>query len=68
MGDNKKQKRITSDGAGWERCVLCNCITDTEITRPVSMRYGYIEGAGQLCRECYTYAYGRADAGRDSRK
>ena len=60
MGDNQKQKIPASGRDRWEKCVLCNCITDVELCMPVSSREGYIEGAGQLCRECFRMIYGRA--------
>lgn len=36
-----------------EKCILCNKETSYEITTHISQRYGYIEGAGQLCKSCY---------------
>jgi len=37
----------------YEDCILCGVKTDTLKTTHVDFRTGYIEGAGQLCRECY---------------
>ena len=36
-----------------DRCVLCGAETPYDVTTHVDNRYGYIEGAGQLCKECY---------------
>ena len=37
----------------YEQCILCGIETTTLKTTHVDFRTGYIEGAGQLCRECY---------------
>jgi hypothetical protein len=37
----------------YEQCILCGKETTTLKTTHVDFRTGYIEGAGQLCRECY---------------
>jgi hypothetical protein len=37
----------------YEQCILCGVETTTLKTTHVDFRTGYIEGAGQLCRECY---------------
>ena len=37
----------------YETCVMCGEETTTLKTTHVDFRYGYVEGAGQLCRECY---------------
>ena len=37
-----------------EKCVNANCGVDTGVPKDlhIDFRYGYIEGAGQLCKEC----------------
>jgi len=40
-----------------EPCILCGKLTETAKEQPVSGREYYIEGAGQLCRECYQELY-----------
>jgi hypothetical protein len=35
-------------------CVMCSNETLYDFTDHIDMRYGYIEGVGQLCIECYT--------------
>ncbi len=36
-----------------ETCILCGKETHEEITTHIDFRTGYIEGAGQLCLQCY---------------
>ena len=36
-----------------EICILCGKETHEEITTHVDFRTGYVDGAGQLCIECY---------------
>lgn len=46
----------TVDGQGqsiYETCIQCGKETTTLKSTHVDFRYGYVEGAGQLCRECY---------------
>jgi len=40
-----------------EHCILCGRLTETAKDCPLSEREYYIEGAGQLCRECYQAIY-----------
>jgi hypothetical protein len=37
----------------YEDCIMCGKKTETLKTTHIDFRYGYVEGAGQLCRECY---------------
>ena len=37
----------------YETCIMCGEETTTLKTTHVDFRYGYVEGAGQMCRECY---------------
>ena len=51
-----ENNNVTSVGANndiYEDCILCGVKTTTLKTTHVDFRTGYIEGAGQLCRECY---------------
>ena len=43
--------------AGKEYCILCGRLTATAKGQSLSEREHYIEGAGQLCRECYQELY-----------
>ena len=36
-----------------EKCVLCGKETPYYLSDNIDMRYCYVEGAGQLCKECY---------------
>lgn len=60
----EKQQMETGNGragiqkpAAKEYCILCGKLTDTEKRQPLTQRNYYIEGAGQLCRECYRELY-----------
>ncbi len=51
-----KDGLVTSVGDSneiYETCVLCGKKTDVKITTHIDYRYGYVEGSGQCCRECY---------------
>lgn len=37
----------------YEKCIKCGNETDTLKTTHVDFRIGYVDGAGQLCRDCY---------------
>jgi hypothetical protein len=37
-----------------ERCVMCGYETNYDFSTHVDLRYGYVEGMGQLCNSCYT--------------
>lgn len=41
---------VTDDGM--ELCVLCKRNTGVRRDQHVELRYGYVEGVGQLCRKC----------------
>ena len=36
-----------------DKCVLCGAETPYDESVHIDYRHGYIEGAGQLCKECY---------------
>ena len=40
-----------------EVCVSCNTVTEVLVNEPVSTRMHYVEGAGQLCQNCYGQIY-----------
>ncbi|WP_295084272.1 hypothetical protein [Ruminococcus sp.] len=42
----------------FEKCVLCETITDVKINCPVDARKYYEIGIGQLCRKCYLQVKG----------
>jgi len=37
-----------------DTCILCGIETQYEMDENIDYRTGYIEGAGQLCSECWT--------------
>jgi len=37
----------------FEKCIFCKNETTYKISQPVTTRYFYIEGCGQLCSHCY---------------
>lgn len=53
--DRSRAEPQYSDGK--ECCILCGRLTETAKDKPLSERKHYIEGAGQLCRECYQELY-----------
>lgn len=42
----------------YEQCVLCRKITDIPIELAIDYRAFYLEGAGQLCYNCFKKLYG----------
>ena len=36
-----------------EKCVMCGNETQYNISDHIDLRYGYVEGMGQLCSSCY---------------
>ena len=40
-----------------EKCVSCGIDTEYKFNDYIDFRFGYIEGAGQLCKECYVEIY-----------
>lgn len=40
-----------------EKCVMCNTETNEYIHTNIDYRFYYVEGAGQLCKECYENVY-----------
>ena len=46
-------------GAVYERCVLCGQTTDIPLSLSIDLRVYYVEGSGQLCRNCWQRVCGR---------
>ena len=40
-----------------ERCVRCGKETEYDVETPITVRRFFIEGAGQLCEECWRKLY-----------
>jgi hypothetical protein len=45
---------IEKDGKMYDKCVVCSGITAYTTDTDIYHRVGYIEGAGQVCYNCYT--------------
>lgn len=46
-----------SEKIKYDCCVSCGEKTDEPTMRPIDYRRYYIEGAGQLCKQCYDKIY-----------
>lgn len=46
-----------NEGNDLEKCVTCDFETNVKINTRVDMRECYVEGAGQLCEDCYKGVY-----------
>jgi hypothetical protein len=53
IDENNNVTKVGDTNDIYEDCILCGVKTDTLKTTHIDFRTGYIEGAGQLCRECY---------------
>ena len=40
-----------------DRCVMCSKKTEYDKHVNINLRHCYVEGAGQMCRGCYTRIY-----------
>lgn len=40
-----------------EKCIMCGIETHYDFNTNVNLRYGYIEGFGQLCEPCFNDEY-----------
>ena len=40
-----------------DKCVLCGKETHYDITTNIEQRQYYVEGSGQLCKDCYRQVY-----------
>ena len=54
----EENEKLLSDTTP-ELCVLCGKETGYLFNTPISERFFYIPGAGQLCEECFKKTYGR---------
>lgn len=50
----KRVRTFKSNNMAKDKCVMCGEETPYEQTVHIDYRAGYIEGAGQLCNDCYT--------------
>ena len=54
----KARDLLPASRTAGEHCVLCGHPTGIHAESPVDRRDYYVEGAGQLCRECWQKLYG----------
>jgi hypothetical protein len=40
-----------------DTCIVCGVDTPYNLTENIHNRYFYVEGAGQLCKDCYDKTY-----------
>lgn len=40
-----------------EKCISCGNETPYDVNENIQNRFHYVEGAGQLCEECYIRTY-----------
>jgi len=40
-----------------EKCVSCDKETKVDVNTHIDYRYYYVEGSGQLCRDCWEEIY-----------
>jgi len=40
-----------------DKCVVCKKETPYEVSTSIFERFHYVEGAGQLCKECWDEVY-----------
>lgn len=45
-------KDTNQNNSELEKCVYCQRETDVEISTPIEHRNYYVEGVGQLCKNC----------------
>ena len=53
-----KLQRRPASAERMERCVLCGRVTGVPVSRPVSERTRYVDGAGERCPACFAEVYG----------
>jgi hypothetical protein len=57
IDENGNVTNVGSSEEVFETCVLCGKLTDVLINTHIDYRYGYVEGSGQCCRDCYDRTY-----------
>ena len=45
--------KIKTNNMAKDTCIMCGDETPYDYETHIDLRYGYVEGAGQLCKECY---------------
>ena len=52
----------------YEKCILCGVETNIEKNKNIENRYGYLEGAGQMCSKCFLDYYKKVHIKDDDNK
>ena len=47
--------KIKTNNMAKDTCIMCGDETPYDYETHIDLRYGYVEGAGQLCKECYEH-------------
>ncbi len=55
--ERQKVKQANKEKGLYETCVSCGEMTHVRKDIPTDQRFHYVEGAGQLCHDCYDYIY-----------
>ena len=58
VGETGREERVKKRGDVYEQCVFCHRRLDIPKDMDIELRPFYIEGAGQLCYDCYSELYG----------
>jgi hypothetical protein len=53
-------KHNTEKDSNIEKCVICKTETEELIHTHIDYRSYYVEGAGQLCKDCYEKIYNKS--------
>lgn len=53
----KRRMKLDKSTSDMDLCVYCRTKTEYRKDTPIKNRFGYIQGAGQLCRQCYMEIY-----------
>ena len=53
IDENGMVTKVGNPNDIYEECIMCGKTTDILVDTHIDFRYGYVEGAGQLCRKCY---------------
>jgi hypothetical protein len=55
--ERQKVKQANKEKNMYETCVSCGEMVHVRKDTPIEQRFYYVEGAGQLCHDCYDYTY-----------
>jgi nitrate/TMAO reductase-like tetraheme cytochrome c subunit len=55
--ERQKVKQANKEKGLYETCVSCSEMVHVRKDIPIDQRFNYVEGAGQMCHDCYEYVY-----------